>query len=147
LDSLYQHGARPQRLAAAHCMKGRSAMKSVLAAVVCLPAIFCLATSSATAATPYPFDGSWNIVFMTRKGACDASYNFTVNIFRGRVSHPNLRKFTGTVSGNGAVRASVSAGAKFASGSGRLTGNRGGGRWAGYSGNERCSGDWAASRN
>jgi hypothetical protein len=128
-------------------MEGWTVMKSALGAVICLQAALCLVSPSAAAATRYPFDGSWNLVFMTRKGACDPSYDFTVNIFRGIVSHPNLRKFSGTVAGNGAVRASVTAGTKFASGSGRLSGNAGGGRWAGYSGNARCSGDWAARRN
>jgi hypothetical protein len=122
-------------------------MKSALAAFLSLLVALCLASSSAGAATPYPFDGSWNIVFSTRSGACDPSYDFTVNIYRGMVSHPNLRKFRGTVAPNGAVRASVQAGDKFASGSGRLSGTTGGGRWAGYSGSARCSGVWAARRN
>jgi len=122
-------------------------MKSSLAAFICLQAAFCLASPSSIAATRYPFDGSWNIVFMTRQGSCDPSYNFTVNIFHGMVSHPNLRKFRGSVAANGAVRASVSAGDKVASGSGRLSGSSGSGRWAGYSGQARCSGVWSASRN
>jgi hypothetical protein len=128
-------------------MEGRTVMKSLLAACLCLLAALCLASSSAAAATSYPFDGSWNIVFSTRSGACDPSYDFNVNIYRGIVSHPNLRKFHGTVAPNGAVRASVQAGDKFASGSGRLSGSTGSGRWAGYSGSARCSGVWGARRN
>ena len=34
------------------------------------------------------YDGSWDLVFVTQRGACDASYNFTVNVSDGNVSHP-----------------------------------------------------------
>src|ERR1700686_4787967 len=50
----------------------------------------------ATAANAYSaYDGSWNLVFVTRSGACDATYNFTVDISNGIVTHPNLVKFRG----------------------------------------------------
>ena len=39
----------------------------------------CLAlTSVAQARSAY--DGSWDLVFVTQRGACDPSYNFFVNI-------------------------------------------------------------------
>jgi hypothetical protein len=53
-------------------------------------------------------NGSWDLVFVTQRGACDPSYNFTVNINDGIVSHPNLVKFRGYVARSGAVRASAS---------------------------------------
>jgi len=102
-------------------------------------------TSIAQARSPY--DGSWDLVFVTQRGACDPTYNFTVNITDGVVTHPNLVRFHGRVARSGAVRASVTVQNKFASGSGRLASNSGRGSWSGYSGNARCSGYWTARRN
>lgn len=92
------------------------------------------------------YDGSWNLLFVTQTGACDPTYNFSVNITNGIVTHPNLVKFRGHVARSGAVRASVTVHEKYASGSGRLSNNSGGGRWSGYSGSARCSGSWTAQR-
>jgi hypothetical protein len=93
------------------------------------------------------YDGSWDLIFVTQRGACDPTYNFSVNITDGIVTHPNLVKFRGYVARSGAVRASVTVQDKFASGSGRLTGNSGRGAWSGHSGPARCSGYWTAQRN
>jgi hypothetical protein len=93
------------------------------------------------------YDGSWDLVFVTQRGACDPTYNFTVNITDGIVTHPNLVRFRGRVARSGAVRASVTVQDKFASGSGRLASNSGRGTWSGYSGSARCSGYWTARRN
>ncbi|MGY3578818.1 hypothetical protein [Bradyrhizobium sp. USDA 4504] len=93
------------------------------------------------------YDGSWDLLFVTQRGACDPTYNFSVNITDGFVTHPNLVKFRGHVARSGAVRASVSVPDKYASGSGRLSGNSGRGTWSGFSGNARCSGYWTAQRN
>ena len=106
----------------------------------------CLAlTSVAQARSAY--DGSWDLVFVTQRGACDPSYNFSVNITDGVVTHPNLVRFKGYVARSGAVRASVTVQDKYASGSGRLSGASGRGTWSGYSGSARCSGYWTAQRN
>ena len=100
-----------------------------------------------TAAEARPrYDGAWNLLFVTQRGACDPTYNFAVNINHGIVTHPNLVRFRGTVAPSGAARASVAVMDKYASGSGRLTGNSGRGTWSGYSGNDRCGGYWTASR-
>ena len=92
------------------------------------------------------YDGSWDLVFVTQQGACDPSYNFTVNISNGIVTHPNLLKFRGYVARSGAVRASVTVPDKYASGSGRLFGTSGRGTWSGHAGSARCSGYWTAQR-
>ena len=105
-----------------------------------------LALTSVAHARP-PYDGSWDLVFVTQRGACDATYNFSVNINDGVVTHPNLVRFRGYVARSGAVRASVTVQDKYASGSGRLSGNSGRGTWTGYSGSARCSGYWTAQRN
>jgi hypothetical protein len=93
------------------------------------------------------YDGSWDLTFVTQRGACDPTYNFTVNIADGVVTHPNLVRFRGYVARSGAVRASVTVQDKFASGSGRLSSNSGRGTWSGYSGSSRCAGYWTAQRS
>jgi hypothetical protein len=108
-------------------------------------ACFIAAISVAHARSAY--DGSWDLNFVTQKGACDPSYNFTVNVSDGIVTHPNLVKFKGYVAKSGSVRASVTVHDKFASGTGRLSGTSGGGKWSGYAGSARCSGYWTAQRN
>ena len=93
------------------------------------------------------FDGTWNLVFVTQRGACDPTYNFTVNVMNGNVSHPNILTFRGRVAPSGVVRASVRVGQKYASGSGRLSGASGRGAWSGRAGGSRCAGTWIAQRN
>src|SRR6266446_5254307 len=103
-------------------------------------AIICFVALAHTANARSAYDGSWDLVFVTQRGACDPTYNFTVNISNGVVTHPNLVKFRGYVAKSGAVRASVTVQDNFASGSGKLTGNSGRGAWSGHSGQSRCAG-------
>jgi hypothetical protein len=119
-------------------------MKNVLTSAI---AASCLVAFVSAAQARSAFDGSWDLVFVTQRGACDATYNFAVNIADGVVTHPNLVKFRGHVAPSGAVSASVSVPDKYASGSGRLSSNSGRGTWSGYSGSARCSGYWTAQRN
>ena len=117
--------------------------------VTCLIAAvsFCALLPATAVARSSAYDGSWELAFVTQRGACDPTYNFTVNINQGIVTHPNLLKFKGNVARSGVVHASVSVGEKFASGSGKLSGGTGRGTWTGYAGRERCSGYWNAQRN
>jgi hypothetical protein len=110
-------------------------------------ALFCCGASACEAKSSAAFDGSWNMAFVTRSGACDHSYNFTVNVSNGRVTHPNLVRFRGYVRSSGSVRASVTVQDKYASGSGRLFGSSGKGTWSGRSGVGSCVGYWTAQRN
>jgi hypothetical protein len=119
-------------------------MRKLLA---CAAAVGCLVASISVAQARSAYDGSWDLVFVTERGACDATYNFAVSITDGIVTHPNLVRFRGYVARSGAVRASVTVHDKFASGSGRLSSNSGSGTWSGHSGNSRCSGHWTAQRN
>jgi hypothetical protein len=114
-------------------------------AASCLVAFF----SAAQARPAYDgsHDGSWDLSFVTQRGACDPTYSFAVSINSGVITHPNLVKFKGYVARSGAVRASVTVHDKYASGSGRLSSNSGRGTWSGYSGSARCSGYWTAVRN
>ena len=95
---------------------------------LCGTAIICFVALACTAHARSAYDGSWDLVFVTQRGACDPTYNFTVNVSNGVVTHPNLLKFRGYVAKSGAVRASVTVQDKYASGSGmrdaRATGPR-----------------------
>jgi hypothetical protein len=107
----------------------------------------CLMALSPVAHARSSYDGSWDLVFVTQRGACDPSYTFTVNVSGGIVSHPNLLKFRGYVARSGAVHASVTVHDKYASGSGKLAATTGHGRWSGRAGSSLCSGYWTAQRN
>ena len=113
---------------------------------ICIAALG-LSASVTPANAKTAYDGSWNLVFATQRGSCDPTYNFTVNIANGVVSHPNLVRFHGLVRRSGQVRASVGVMDKYASGSGRLSTTSGHGTWSGYSGTARCGGSWTAQRN
>src|SRR5437899_2283987 len=80
------------------------------------------------------YDGSWGLVFVTQRGACDPRYSFTVDVTNGIVTHPNLVRFRGHVAKSGAVRASVAVQEKYASGAGKLAATSGRGTWSGHSG-------------
>ena len=70
--------------------------------------IGCACVTLATAAeNPNLYDGPFNLTFVTQRGSCDATTDFSVNINDGVVTHPNLVKFGGYVGRSGAVRASV----------------------------------------
>jgi hypothetical protein len=131
-------------LEAAAAPDGDLSMKTPL---LCMIAAVCVVTPVSLAHARSAYDGSWDLNFVTQKGTCDPSYNFTVNISDGVVTHPNLVKFRGYVAKSGSVRASVTVHDKFASGTGRLSASSGGGRWSGHAGSARCSGYWTAQRN
>jgi len=110
-------------------------------------AVACFIAPASVAHARSAYDGSWDLVFVTQSGSCDPTYNFTVNISDGIVTHPNLVRFKGYVAKSGSVRASVTVQDKFASGSGRFVGTSGRGRWSGRTGSSHCSGYWTAQRN
>jgi hypothetical protein len=110
-------------------------------------AAVCFVTPASVAQARSAYDGSWDLAFVTQSGSCDPSYNFTVNVSDGVVTHPNLVRFKGYVAKSGSVRASVTVQDKFASGTGRFFGTSGHGKWSGRAGSARCSGYWTAQRN
>ena len=107
----------------------------------------CFIAPASVANARSAYDGSWDLAFVTQRGACDPSYNFTVNVSDGIVTHPNLVRFKGYVAKSGSVRASVTVQDKFASGTGRLFETSGRGSWTGRAGSARCTGYWTAQRN
>lgn len=119
-------------------------MKNLLTYAI---AASCLVAFASVAQARSPYDGSWDLLFVTQRGACDPTYNFAVNVTDGVVTHPNLVRFRGHVARSGAVHASVTVPNKYAAGSGQLSSSSGRGTWSGYSGDARCSGYWTAQRN
>jgi hypothetical protein len=102
-----------------------------------------LSAIAPAAATPN-YDGLWSVVIVTQKGTCDRAYRYPVRISNGAVQNdgPSLINVSGKVGGNGAVTVLVSAGDKSASGTGKLSGKAGGGKWSGG----ECAGIWEAER-
>jgi hypothetical protein len=106
----------------------------------------CIALTSAAHAHS-TYDGSRGLVFVTKKGVCDPSYNFTVKVSDGVVTHPNLVKFKRYVAKSGSVHASVTAHDRFASGTGTILGTLGRGIRSGRAASARCSGYRTAHRD
>jgi hypothetical protein len=93
------------------------------------------------------FDGRWSLVINTDRGACDRSVRAGVRIFGGYITaDASGFNLNGRVSRTGGVRAVISAEGQAASGSGRLTGTRGGGVWRGRGSKGYCAGTWVAER-
>ena len=118
---------------------------SLCATATCLFVALLFVALAGTAHARSAYDGSWDLAFVTQRGACDPAYNFTVNISNGVVTNQPV-KFRGYVAKSGAVRASVTVQDKYASGSQTLHVS-GRGTWSGFAGNARCSGYWSAQRN
>jgi hypothetical protein len=93
------------------------------------------------------YDGTWNVVFFTQAGNCSATNSVPFAVSGRRVSSAGGGKVTGGISRSGVVAVSISVGASHASGSGRLVGNSGSGRWSGIITGDRCSGSWQATRS
>ena len=71
------------------------------------------------------YDGIWNVLIITQAGNCDPAYSYPFRVAGGRIS---------------------SAGAADVSGSGRLGGSTGAGRWGAKVSSGNCSGRWQATR-
>ncbi len=93
------------------------------------------------------YDGTWNVVFATRAGNCSSTNSVPFAVSGGRVSSAGGGKVTGGIGPAGAVSVRISLGLSAASGSGRLVGNSGTGRWSGIISGDRCSGSWQATRS
>jgi hypothetical protein len=111
---------------------------TALAAVAAPPA--------ADAARPGAYDGTWNVTFTPQAGNCHASNTVPFMVSGTRVASAGGGKVTGGISRAGVVSVNIQVGASHASGSGRLAGNSGSGRWSGIITGDRCSGSWQATR-
>jgi hypothetical protein len=112
-------------------------------ALVAISFASALGAVAPAAATP-SYDGVWSVVIVTEKGTCDRSYRYPVRIANGAVQTdgPSLINVSGKVGGYGAITVLVSAGDKSATGTGKLSGKLGGGKWSGG----ECAGTWQAER-
>ena len=93
------------------------------------------------------FDGSWSVVINTARGDCGSGLRYAVRIIGGRVVGEGGYSVSGAVAPSGAIHVYVSEGGRSASGSGRLAGNSGAGRWSGIITGDKCSGSWQATRS
>ncbi len=73
----------------------------------------CLIAPASVAHARSAYDGSWDLVFVTQRGACDPTYNFTVNVSDGIVTHPNLVRFQ-------RIRGEIRFGPRVSDGSGQI---------------------------
>jgi hypothetical protein len=92
------------------------------------------------------YDGTWNVVFVTRVGNCSSTNSVPFTVWGRRVSSAGGGKVTGGISAAGVVSVRISVGLSAASGRGRLVGNAGAGWWRGIISGDRCSGSWQARR-
>jgi hypothetical protein len=93
------------------------------------------------------YDGMWNVVFATHAGNCSSSNSVPFTVVGRHVSSAGGGKVTGGIGRSGVVSVRISVGLSVASGSGRLFGNTGTGRWSGIISGDRCSGSWQATRS
>ncbi len=115
----------------------------VFAAATVAAALVAVIPSAARAASSY--DGMWSVTIITQAGNCPSSLRYAVRVARGRVyGDDQSYDVNGTVAANGATRVTVSEKGQSASGTGRLSGNAGAGRWRTRTGD--CSGQWTAQR-
>ena len=56
----------------------------------------CFIAPASVAHARSAYDGSWDLVFVTQKGACDPTYNFTVNVSDGFVNSSQSRQIQRT---------------------------------------------------
>jgi hypothetical protein len=88
------------------------------------------------------------VLVITDSGTCDRGYRYQVRVENGRVSYAGdaAIAISGRIGNDGRVQVSIRHGDQGASGTGRLSGDSGGGRWQGRSATDRCSGRWQAER-
>jgi hypothetical protein len=92
------------------------------------------------------YDGVWNVAFTTLRGNCSSTNSVPFSVLGRRVSSAGGGRVTGGIGRGGRVSVAISVGASRATGSGRLVGNTGAGRWSGIITGDRCSGTWRAAR-
>jgi hypothetical protein len=96
---------------------------------------------------PGGYDGVWNVLIITQAGNCDAAYSYPFRVAAGRISSAGAATVSGSVGRGGGVAVTISAGGSVATGSGRLGGSSGAGRWSARLSGGNCSGRWQATRS
>ena len=123
-----------------------SALRWIFAAAV-FGATAMSAPADARMMRPGAYDGTWNVTFATQRGNCSSANSVPFNVAGTRDSSAGGGKVTGGITPGGAVSVRISVGASVATGSGRLAGNSGSGRWSGIITGDKCSGSWQATRS
>ena len=131
--------------------KVSGALKWIFAAAVAVAMVGVPGSADARRARivggPGAYDGTWNVTFTPRAGNCSSTNTVPFLVYGRSVSSAGGGKVTGGVSPGGNVSVTITVGASWASGSGRLAGNAGAGRWSGVITGDRCSGIWQAIRS
>jgi hypothetical protein len=104
------------------------------------------AADARTARMGRGYDGIWNVLIITQAGTCDPAYSYPFQVSGGHISSAGAADVSGSVSGGGSVAVRISAGGSVATGSGRLGGSTGAGRWSARLSSGNCSGRWQATR-
>jgi hypothetical protein len=92
------------------------------------------------------YDGIWNVLIITQSGSCDAAYSYPFRVSGGRISTAGAAEVSGSVGRGGGVAVRIRLGGSVATGSGRLGGGSGAGRWSARLSGGNCSGRWQATR-
>jgi hypothetical protein len=93
------------------------------------------------------FDGSWNVVLITRSGGCERSGQVTGQIVNGALVYSaGGVSVSGRVTSEGELNGKATMGPYYLIGSGRLVSNSGSGTWQAVSPAGPCSGIWNAKR-
>ena len=123
----------------------RNLLRPIFAAIIAVAAVVGGGLPSEAEVGAHPYDGNWSVVIYTERGDCNRALRYSLQIAGGRVQtqDPTYRA-AGAVQRNGAIRVVVEQGSRYASGTGRLAGNRGRGYW--HTDNGECSGQWTAER-
>lgn len=119
---------------------------AALLAAVAVPDIAGAAKARRAGGTGGSYDGIWNVLIITQAGSCDPAYSYPFRVSGSRISTAGAADVSGSVSRGGGVVVRISAGGSVATGSGRLGGSTGAGRWSARVSSGNCSGRWQATR-
>ena len=136
--------ARPTALSAD--LRSPRLWRGLFAAAVLAAFAAPVAADARSARTGGGYDGIWNVLIITQAGTCDPAYSYPFRVSGGRISSNGAADVSGSVSGGGGVVVRISAAGAVATGSGRLGGNSGTGRWTARFSSGNCSGRWQATR-
>ena len=121
------------------------ALRSMLLAAL-LAGVAAPGAADAKAARSSGYDGIWNVLIVTQAGHCDPAYSYPFQVSGGRIASAGAADVSGSVGRGGGVVVRISAGGSVATGSGRLGGSSGAGRWSARLSGGNCSGRWQATR-
>ena len=123
--------------------------KAILTSLVLGVGAALVGTAGPAAAKPAPYDGTWNVRFLTESGVCDRSYDYTVAIQSGSVrpiSGNAPVSISGGVTRDGRVALDIRHSLATADAAGRLQAKAGAGTGTWRVAALGCTGRWTAQR-